>query len=138
MSIIKRDDVRSLYGSFTDAYRSYRDTFKNGRPSSRYKPRGYRVLEGVSDDEFIEALKGAVSACSGEEKERKLTRALHVYLGCLLDPDYQENFGVSTEHNATLAKYEPGLFISLKTVQKYLPPPKEDVIRKLRASAEMA
>ena len=124
MSVFKRDDMRSLYGSFADAYRSYRDTFKNGQPSSRNKPKDFRVLEGVSDDEFLEALKGAVSACSGEKKERRLTRALQVYLGCLLDPDYRENFGVSTERNAALADFEPEPFISLKTVQNIFYHPK--------------
>lgn len=124
MSVFKRDDMHSLYGSFADAYRSYRDTFKNGQSSSRNKPKGFRVLEGVSDDEFLEALKGAVSACSGEKKEMRLTRALQIYLGCLLDPDYRENFGVSTERNAALADFEPEPFISLKTVQNIFYHPK--------------
>ena len=124
MSIFKRDDMHSLYGSFTDAYRSYRDTFKNGQPSGRNKPKGFRVLEGVSDDEFFKALKDAVSACSGEKNERRLTRALQIYLGCLLDPNYRGNFRVSTEHNAAQASREPEPPISLRTVQNIFHHPK--------------
>ncbi len=124
MSIVKRDDMSALYGSFADAYRSYRDTFKNGQPSNRNKPKDFRVLEGVSDDEFSEALRDAVSACSGEKRKGKLTRILQVYLGCLLDPDYQEDFGVSTEGNTALAGFDPKPFISLKTVQNIFNRPK--------------
>lgn len=153
MSILRRDDVRSLYGSFSDAYRAYRDTFKNGRPLNRNKPKGYDLLKGVSDDELAKAIREAVSICSGETKKSKLTSIMRAYLGSIsyqkeiedtdraleaIDEDLEENARKDEDKERKLLienrklidkrsilSPNPNDHISLKTVQNLFSKPSE-------------